>query len=81
MYVDGMLIAESSLVEINKVKQQLEKYFETEDLGVAKKILGMMIMRDRDNVISLSQVEYVKKVLAHSVWVVPSLWAPLYPCI
>ena len=64
LYVDDMLLAGSSLVEINKVKQQLAKQFEMKDLGAANHILGMRISRGRDGSLFLSQAEYVKKVLA-----------------
>ena len=42
-----MLIVAKSKEEIRIVKSQLNNEFEMEDLGVAKKILGMEIMRDR----------------------------------
>ena len=64
IYVDDMLVAGSSIGEINKLKQQLSKQFEMKDLGNAKQILGMRIIRDRDKgTLKLSQEEYVKKVL------------------
>ena len=40
LYVDDMLIAAKSMVEINKVKTQLSGEFEMKDLGAAKKILA-----------------------------------------
>ena len=36
VYVDDMLIAGSSMAEINKLKQQLAENFEMKDLGPAK---------------------------------------------
>jgi ATP-binding cassette subfamily B (MDR/TAP) protein 1 len=48
LYVDDMLIAAKSQVEIDKLKAQLSKEFEMKDLGEAKKILGMEISRDRE---------------------------------
>jgi ATP-binding cassette subfamily B (MDR/TAP) protein 1 len=36
LYVDDMLIAGSSIEEIDKLKQQLSKQFEVKDLGAAK---------------------------------------------
>ena len=42
-----MLIAAKSKEEIRAVKAQLNNEFEMKDLGAAKKILGMEIMRDR----------------------------------
>ncbi|KAG8483161.1 hypothetical protein CXB51_022138 [Gossypium anomalum] len=49
--------------EIRKVKAQFSKEFEMKDLGVAKKILGMKILRDRKTCkLYLSQKGYIKKV-------------------
>ena len=48
LYVDDMLIASKSKVEIDMLKVQLGKEFETKDLGAARKILGMKIKRERD---------------------------------
>jgi len=56
-----MLIAGSSIEEIDKLKQQLSKQFEMKDLGAAKQILSMRIIRDKDKgILKLSQTEYVK---------------------
>ena len=64
LYVDDMLIAGSSIEEINNPKMQLSKQFAMKDLGTAKQILGMRIIRDKANgTLKLSQSEYVKKVL------------------
>ena len=64
LYVDDMLIAGSSIEEINNLKKQLSKQFAMKDLGAAKQILGMRIIRDNANgTLKLSQLEYVKKVL------------------
>ena len=40
LYVDDMLIAGSSIKEINNLKKQLSKQFAMKDLGAAKQILG-----------------------------------------
>jgi hypothetical protein len=65
LYVDDMLIAGSSIEEINNLKKQLSKQFAMKDLGPAKQILGMRITRDRANgTLKLSQTEYVKKILS-----------------
>ena len=48
LYVDDMLIAEKSIVEINNLKVLLSKEFDMKDLGSAKKILEMEIRKDRD---------------------------------
>jgi hypothetical protein len=43
LYVDDMLIAAKSMLEVKRLKSLLGDEFEMEDLGVAKKILGMKI--------------------------------------
>jgi hypothetical protein len=64
LYVDDMLIATNSIVEVNKLKVLLSKEFDMKDLGAARKILEMEICRDRDaKKLWLSQADYVKKVL------------------
>ena len=65
LYVDDMLITGSSIEEINYLKKQLSKQSTMKDLGAAKQILGMRIIRDKANgTLKLSQSEYVKKVLS-----------------
>ncbi|KAG8490587.1 hypothetical protein CXB51_013756 [Gossypium anomalum] len=50
--------------EIRKVKAQLSEEFEMKDLGPAKNILGMEILRDRKtSKLYLSQKGYIEKVL------------------
>jgi hypothetical protein len=64
LYVDDMLIAAKSIVEVNKLKVLLSKEFDMKDLDATKKILGIEIHRDRDaKKLRLSQAGYVKKVL------------------
>jgi len=64
LYVDDMLIAAKSKIEITKLKRLLSSEFEMKDLGSAKKILGMEISRDRKSgLLFLSQQNYIKKVL------------------
>ena len=64
LYVDDMFIAGSSIEEINDLKKQLSKQFAIKDLGAAKQILGMRIIRDKVNgTLKLSQSEYMKKIL------------------
>ena len=64
LYVDDMLIAAKDKWEIRKVKAQLSEEFEMKDLGPAKKILGMEILRDRkESKLYLSQKGYIEKVL------------------
>ncbi|RVW17146.1 Retrovirus-related Pol polyprotein from transposon TNT 1-94 [Vitis vinifera] len=65
LYVDDMLIAGFDIEKINNLKKQLSKQFAMKDLGAAKQILGMRIIRDKANgTLKLSQSEYVKKVLS-----------------
>ena len=65
LYVDDMLIVESSIKEINDLKKQLSKQFAMKDLGAAKQILGMRIIRDKANgTLKLSQSKHVKRVLS-----------------
>ena len=65
LYVDDMLITGSSIEEINYLKKQLSKQSTMKDLGAAKQILGMRIIRDKANgTLKFSQLEYVKKVLS-----------------
>jgi hypothetical protein len=64
LYMDDMLIAAKSIMEVNKLKVLLSRELDMKDLGAAKKILGMEILRDRDaRRLWLSQVGYVKRVL------------------
>ena len=49
LYVDDMLIAGSSIEEINNLKKQLSKQFAMKDLGAAKQILGIRIIKDKAN--------------------------------
>ena len=54
----------SSIEEINNLKKKLSKQFVMKDLGAAKQILGIRIIREKANGISkLSQLDYVKEVL------------------
>lgn len=65
LYVDDMLIACQDMSEINKLKAELKDHFKMKDLGAARKILGMEIIRHREkSQILLSQKGYLKKVLA-----------------
>lgn len=64
LYVDDMLIASKDSGEINKVKLLLSKEFDMKDLGPARKILGIEIVRDKNKrVLKLSQGGYINKVL------------------
>ncbi|KAJ0714724.1 putative RNA-directed DNA polymerase [Helianthus annuus] len=64
LYVDDMLIAGANMEEISRLKRQMSREFEMKDLGPAKQILGMSIIRDkRDGSLTLSQEKYIGKVL------------------
>lgn len=64
LYVNDMLIASKKMSEIKKLKDQLSSTFEMKDLGAARRILGMDIIRDRDKgTLRLSHTEYLKKVI------------------
>ena len=47
LYVDDMLIVGQDADMIQKLKMKLSKTFDMKDLGSAKCILGMEILRDR----------------------------------
>ena len=47
LYVDDMLIMSQDVDMIQKIKRELSKTFDMKDLGSAKRILGMEILRDR----------------------------------
>lgn len=64
LYVDDMLIACNEREEIEALKQLLNSEFDMKDLGPAKKILGMEIIRNRKKgTMILSQRKYLEKVL------------------
>ena len=64
LYVDDMLIPCHSIDEIGHLKDLLSSEFDMKDLGAARKILGMEIIRDRRRkLMFLTQQSYVKKVL------------------
>lgn len=64
LYVDDILLISNSKVVIAGVKHDLKKHFDMKDLGVAKKILGVTIIRNRaKKTIYLSQSDYLQKVL------------------
>ncbi|GJY98188.1 retrotransposon protein, putative, ty1-copia subclass, partial [Tanacetum coccineum] len=64
LYVDDMLIACKSKSEIEYTKGLLRKEFDMKELGPARKILGMEIVRDRGSrTLKVSQSGYVQKIL------------------
>ena len=64
LYIDNILFAARDKEEIKKVKAQLSVKLKMKDVGEAKKILGIEIMRDKKaDLLYLSQMEYIEKVL------------------
>jgi hypothetical protein len=58
-----MIVAGSNMKDINVLKKKLANSFEMKDLGVAKKILVMRIIRNMKNrKLTLFQGEYIEKV-------------------
>lgn len=65
LYVDDMLLASKSMSEINKLKNQLSSEFDMKDMGNARRILGIDIIRNRDKgTLKLSQEKYSTKMLS-----------------
>ena len=59
-----MFVAWSNMQDINVLKRKLAKSNTMKDLGVANKILGMRITRDKKNhKLILYQGEYIEKML------------------
>ena len=50
LYVDDMLMASVNRQDVQRLKQQLVSVFEVKDLGNAKKILGMELLKDKQKV-------------------------------
>ena len=64
LYVDDILIAAKSRVEITTLKKLLSSEFDMKDLSAARKNLGMEITKDRKSgLLFLSQHNCIKKVL------------------
>ena len=56
-----MLVAYCSFLEVKALKKQFTNEFDMKDLGDAKKILGMKIVRDTINgFLHLSQKRYIE---------------------
>ncbi|GJW76790.1 retrovirus-related pol polyprotein from transposon TNT 1-94 [Tanacetum coccineum] len=62
LYVDDMLVAAKDMEEVKKLKILLNTEFDMKDLGVARKILGMEIIRDRQHAHAMS---VVSRYMAH----------------
>ncbi|CAM8954218.1 unnamed protein product [Rhodiola kirilowii] len=64
LYVDDILLMSNSKAMIAVIKRDLKNHFDMKDLGEAKKILGVTLLRDRPNKeMFLSQSDYIVKVL------------------
>ena len=64
LYVDDMLIVCRDHYEVNRLKARLKLEFEMKDLGDARVILGMEIVRDRKSrTLRLTQKSYIQKIL------------------
>ena len=64
LYVDDMLITTKSKEKIRTIKAKLNNESEMKDLGAAKKILGMKIMRNRvARRLSFSKKRYIENML------------------
>jgi len=54
LYVDDMLLASSNKAEILRLKRLLKSEFDMKDLKTSKKILGMVINRNRqENILTI----------------------------
>jgi Reverse transcriptase (RNA-dependent DNA polymerase) len=63
-YVDDMLIAGHDAQMIDMLKKEMSKSFDMKDMGQARQILGMQIIRDRKTKrLWLSQEKYIERVL------------------
>ena len=64
IYVDDLLIAATSMELVKEVKAALCKEFKMQDLGEARMIIGMRIIRHRaKRLLTLDQTSYIKDVL------------------
>ena len=64
LYVDDMLIVGKNVSRIDRLKKQLGESFAMKDMGAAKHILGIRIMRHiKEKKLWLSQEHYIKRVL------------------
>ncbi|CAM8900789.1 unnamed protein product [Rhodiola kirilowii] len=64
LYVDDILMISGEKSAIAKIKGDLSVHFDMKDLGHAKKILGVNILRDKQTkTIYLSQSDYLNKVV------------------
>ena len=65
LYVDDMLLISNSKSKICELKMVLNTEFDMKDLGNAKRILGMVIERDREhNMLKVHQSSYLHKAVS-----------------
>nr|GEV27520.1 hypothetical protein [Tanacetum cinerariifolium] len=68
LYMDNMRIARKSKAEIGSTKSLLKKDFNMKELGEAKKIPSMEIVKDRSRkILRVSQSRYVSKILINFI--------------
>lgn len=64
LYVDDILVIDSCMKDIIKLKNKLKNTFFMKDFREAKKLLDMRITRDKEiHKLKLSQEEFIEKVL------------------
>ena len=63
LYVDDLIIAGENEDEILTIKQRLSERFETKDLGIARKFLGIEIEYGSDGSIKIHQNQYIQQLL------------------
>ena len=63
LYVDDMLLFGTSQDQIDETKKFLSSKFSMKDLGEAEVILGIRIIKEAPNRISITQSHYIEKVL------------------
>ena len=65
VYVDDLLIASTSIEDVDRTKQMLDKAFKMSDLGEARTIIGLRITRNRNKrTLTLDQASYIEEVLS-----------------
>lgn len=62
LYVDDILIASDSIVEMNNVKEMLHKNFKMRDLHSPERFLGLNIQQ-KDDSITITLHDYIQKML------------------
>ncbi|KAL0453634.1 UNVERIFIED_CONTAM: Copia protein [Sesamum latifolium] len=65
VYVDDVLIAGPSEIEIQNIKQYLDELFTIKDLGSAKYFLGLELARSAQGLI-LTQTKYIKDLVSET---------------